>query len=84
MLFLDHESDSCRSGIVLKLQLSVTFFWRFFDQTRLQAQIPRDWINELFSQGTEDCQSLRYENLIIVDSKYIEMSSLAVLRRKDD
>ena len=32
MLFLDHKSDSCRSGIVLKLWLSVTSFWRFCGQ----------------------------------------------------
>ena len=25
------------------------------------VQIPRDWKIELFSQGTEDCQNLRYE-----------------------
>ena len=32
---LDHESDSCRSGIVLKLWLSVTLFWKFYGQNRL-------------------------------------------------
>ena len=34
---------------------------------------------ELFFQGTEECQNLRYECLIIIDPKYIEISSLAVL-----
>ena len=35
--------------------------------------------SELFSQGTEDCQSLGYESLIIVDRKYVEISGLVVL-----
>ena len=34
---------------------------------------------ELFFQGTKECQNLRYEGLIIIDPKYIEISSLAVL-----
>ena len=37
---------------------------------------------DLFSQGTEDCQNVRCESLIIVDSKCIEISSLAVLNIK--
>ena len=37
---------------------------------------------ELFSQRTEECQNLKYECLIIVDPKYIEVSSLAVLNIK--
>ena len=37
---------------------------------------------ELFFQGTEECQNLRYECLIIIDPKYIEISSLAVLNIK--
>ena len=35
-----------------------------------------------FSQGTGKCQNLRYECLIIVDPKYIVISSLAVLNIK--
>ena len=31
MLFLDQESVSRRSGIVLKLWLSVTLFWKLFE-----------------------------------------------------
>ena len=38
--------------------------------------------SELFSQGTEECQNLRCECLIIVDPKYIEISSLAVFTIK--
>ena len=34
---------------------------------------------ELFFQGTEECQNVRYECLIIIDPKYTEISSLAVL-----
>ena len=34
---------------------------------------------ELFFQGTEECQHLRYECLIIIDPKYIEVSCFAVL-----
>ena len=37
---------------------------------------------ELWPQGTDDCQNLRYETLIIVDFKYIEVSSLTVLNLK--
>ena len=36
---------------------------------------------ELFYQGTNDCQNLRYEILIIVDPKYVEISGLAVLNK---
>ena len=32
-------------------------------------------IIELFSQGTEGCQNLRYESLIIVDPKCIKFQS---------
>ena len=34
---------------------------------------------ELFFQRSEECQNLRYECLIIIDPKYIDISSLAVL-----
>ena len=37
-----------------------------------------------FSQGNENCQNLRYESLIIVDLKYIEVSSLAVFNINTD
>ena len=37
---------------------------------------------ERFSQENKNCQTLRYENLIIVSPKYIEISSLAVLNIK--
>ena len=61
MLFLDQEWDVFRSGIVLKLCLSVTLFSRFCGENRLFLQIPRQWIEktELFAQGTENCQSLK-------------------------
>ena len=35
---------------------------------------------ELFSQGTDECKNVRYESQIIVVPKYIEISSLAVLK----
>ena len=39
------------------------------------------WIEEieLFFQGIEKCQNLRYECIITIDPKYIEISSLTVL-----
>ena len=38
--------------------------------------------NELFSQGNEDYQNLRYKSLIIVNPKYIKISNLVVLNIK--
>ena len=35
---------------------------------------------ELFSVETDYCQKSRYESLIIVDPKYIKISSFAVLK----
>ena len=63
MLYLDDESESCRSGTILKL---LEILW------------------SSFSQGSENCQNLRYESLIIADLKYIEISSLAVLNINTD
>ena len=37
---------------------------------------------ELFFEGIEERQNLRYECLIIIDPKYIKISSLAVLNIK--
>ena len=37
---------------------------------------------ELISQGSENCQNLRYESLIIVDHNYVEMPSFTVLNIK--
>ena len=33
--------------------------------------------NEFFSKEPEDCRNLTYESLVIVDAKYIKISSLA-------
>ena len=36
---------------------------------------PKGIKTELYSQGTDERQNLRYEGLIIVDPKYIEIST---------
>ena len=35
-----------------------------------------------FSEGTVKCHNLRYKRMVIVDPKYINISSLAVLNMK--
>ena len=52
--------------------------WRFSGQSLFQLQIPEIEKIELVSQGTENCQNLKYEGPEIVDPKYIEISSFAV------
>ena len=64
MLFLDHESDSF-GGFMVKIAL-------VFKSQGIEKI-------DLFSQGTENCQNLRHESLIIVNPKYIEIFSLSVL-----
>ena len=56
----------------MKLWLSVTLFWMFCGPKVLK-QI------QIFSEETEDCQNLRFESLIIVDTEYIETFSVALL-----
>ena len=48
----------------------------------LLASNPKGLKKGFYSQGTEDCQNLRYEGLIISDPKYIAISSLTVLNIK--
>ena len=38
--------------------------------------------NKLFFQGSEKCQNLRYESLIVVDPKYIDIASLYCIEYK--
>ena len=42
MLFLNHESDSDCSVIVLKLVLRVALIWRFCDQSLFKLQILKE------------------------------------------
>ena len=82
MLIIDRELDSCRSGITLNLWLGVTSFWSLCGPSRCSFKSQEIEKIELFSQGTDECQNLRYECLIIVDPKYIEISILALLNIK--
>ena len=45
----------------------------------LLAPNPKELKKSNFSRKGQNCKNLRYEGLIIIDSKYIEISSLAVL-----
>ena len=64
MLFVDHESNSCRSDIVLELWLRVVKVTFSFKPLGIEKIEP-------FSRGTENNQNLRYESLIVVTNMYI-------------
>ena len=53
---------------------------RFFNQNRLEFQIPRSWKKvELTSQGTYNFRILENETLIISDYKYAKIVKFAML-----
>ena len=76
MLFLDHESDSCRWGFVLNLWSSDFILEVQWSKLLLAFKSQGTEKIDLFSKGAENCQNLTYESLIIVDPKSIEISSL--------
>ena len=79
MLFLDHELDSCRSGIVLKVWVWLQF-GGFMIKVALLSSNPKGLIkSSFFSQRTDGSINPRYESLITVDYKYKEILHFAFL-----
>ena len=68
--------------ITEKIWMSEAWILRFDNHYSFVFEIPGDWKNELFSQGTYNFQNLRNETLATADQEYVKMSKLVLFKCK--